>query len=338
MNHFKILAKYIALPLLMLLPIGLIAQPSNPNHHYFNRLSLDPVVTVKNTGHEILQGIRINYQINSNSVAAFDYTCAIAPMVSVSIVLPRTLGGNLLAFEAWLSNLSGEPIQQDAALLVGTSFLLSPVGSNETLKADAMAAPVFPAPTNTTDVKMAGAKSGMIKMGILVSAYMDDQGKFSAFASTDKGNFWIEGKWDKAAGADAGKNAVQFIDKKDADKSYRLLLAAQPVAVDAVSKYPGMNTIANTEPCDKALTATAEAYPNPFLTNLTISYTVETTALVNITITNPAGAVMAKPLQGKLQEKGSYTCAFNGAALAAGTYYCKVQMGSIEKVIKLVKN
>lgn len=338
MKHFKILAMGFALPLLMLSPNCILAQPSNPNHHYFNRLSLDPVVTVKNTGQEVLQAIRIHYQVNGNNAATFDYTCPIAPKTSVSIILPRTSGNNLLAFEAWLSNLNSVPIEQDVAVLMGASFLLSPIGNNEMHKAGTVTTPIFPAPINTDDVKMAVAQPSITKMGILVSAYVDDQGKFGAFASTDKGNYWIAGKWDKAAGAEAGKNAVQFIDKKEADKTYRLLMAAQPVAMEAVSKYTGMNTIANTEPCDKALAATAEAYPNPFLTNLTISYTLEATALVNIVITNPAGAVIAKPIQGKLQDKGSYTCVLNGAAMAAGTYYCKVQMGSIEKIIKLVKN
>lgn len=79
-------------------------------------------------------------------------------------------------------------------------------------------------------------------------------------------------------------------------------------------------------------------YPNPFNPTTNISFTVNTTGIVKLTVYNSLGKEVTK-LVNDLVEPGTYDVTFNGQNLASGIYYYTLQVGNnvITKKMNLVK-
>lgn len=79
-------------------------------------------------------------------------------------------------------------------------------------------------------------------------------------------------------------------------------------------------------------------YPNPFNPTTNISFTVNTTGIVKLTVYNSLGKEVTK-LVNDLVEPGTYDVTFNGENLASGIYYYTLQVGNnvITKKMNLVK-
>jgi len=79
-------------------------------------------------------------------------------------------------------------------------------------------------------------------------------------------------------------------------------------------------------------------YPNPFNPTTNISFTVNTTGLVKLTVYNSLGKEVTK-LVNDLVEPGTYDITFNGQNLASGIYYYSLQVGNnvITKKMNLIK-
>lgn len=319
--------------LMLLFATTSFGQLETETQNFFTNLSLDPVVTIANKSNQPVQGFNLYYKLNDEKLRLFTYSCPVAPMTAQHFLLPRTFGNDRIAFECWLSTTDGEPMDNDLLTVEGARFLLAPKAAVKKLQVTDLPEVIFPGP----QAQAIQAKTSIPRLSILVSAYMSDRNQLGAFASLDKGKFWIKGKWNKEAGADGGQNAVKFEDNNDLVKKYALLVSNQSVDETNIDKYPGIGELIKSDGC-KAISTAPEAYPNPFVSTLTISYTLETASTVSISISNPQGQVIGRPLDGMFKEKGKHNCVFNGQALAAGTYYCTIKLGTYEKTIKVVKN
>jgi hypothetical protein len=105
-------------------------------------------------------------------------------------------------------------------------------------------------------------------------------------------------------------------------------------------------TFANSEQelSDDLLRALAEKeesfiklYPNPFESDLIISYTLETPSFVEVRITDINGTKSSVIEKGKVQKKGKYSYFFNGTNLEKGIYIVTVISNNQKKTRIIVK-
>ncbi|MCX6641413.1 MAG: SBBP repeat-containing protein [bacterium] len=75
-------------------------------------------------------------------------------------------------------------------------------------------------------------------------------------------------------------------------------------------------------------------YPNPFNPTTTISYTLPTAGLVNLSIYDVAGKRVAELVNGR-RDAGVQQVTFDGSALATGVYFCRLQAGDYSGVQKM---
>ena len=81
----------------------------------------------------------------------------------------------------------------------------------------------------------------------------------------------------------------------------------------------------------------AKISPNPFTENGTITYHVENTARVNISLVNAEGQQI-KMLVDKNVKPGTYTEKWNGRELGKGIYFIKVvKDGEVKQTLKVIK-
>lgn len=100
--------------------------------------------------------------------------------------------------------------------------------------------------------------------------------------------------------------------------------------------YKGENEINASTVADKF--NLSQNYPNPFNPTTNISFTVNTTGIVKLTVYNSLGKEVTK-LVNDLVEPGTYDIQFNGQNLASGIYYYTLQVGNnvITKKMNLIK-
>ncbi|MBI2417114.1 MAG: T9SS type A sorting domain-containing protein, partial [Ignavibacteriales bacterium] len=84
--------------------------------------------------------------------------------------------------------------------------------------------------------------------------------------------------------------------------------------------------------------ALKQNYPNPFNASSIISYSLQNTSEVKLTVYNTLGQEVIK-LVDENKSPGSYEVRFNGASLASGVYYYRLQVGaySVTKAMVLLK-
>ncbi|MEA3477812.1 MAG: T9SS type A sorting domain-containing protein, partial [Bacteroidota bacterium] len=77
------------------------------------------------------------------------------------------------------------------------------------------------------------------------------------------------------------------------------------------------------------------AYPNPFTTSTTFSYTLDKLSTVTLNIYNPQGQLIERIEQG--QPKGEQQIQWNAEGLPAGMYYFRIQAGGMAGGGKIIK-
>jgi hypothetical protein len=79
------------------------------------------------------------------------------------------------------------------------------------------------------------------------------------------------------------------------------------------------------------------SYPNPFTSQNTIQYHVETSAMVQISLYDINGRLI-RTLVNEQKSAGDYTLDWSGAGLGTGTYYARAAQGDkVQQTLKLVK-
>lgn len=90
---------------------------------------------------------------------------------------------------------------------------------------------------------------------------------------------------------------------------------------------------------DKILPAQFELYqnyPNPFNPRTIIRFALPASDYINLTVYNSLGELTELILADKFFEQGYHEVEFDGANLASGIYFYKIQSGSFSDVKKLV--
>lgn len=94
----------------------------------------------------------------------------------------------------------------------------------------------------------------------------------------------------------------------------------------------GINNISSVIPTEHKLYTN---YPNPFNPVTKIKFEIPKDEFVKITVYNLSGKVVSELVSEKLKA-GVYETDFNGANLASGTYFCKIETGSYVETKKMI--
>lgn len=76
-------------------------------------------------------------------------------------------------------------------------------------------------------------------------------------------------------------------------------------------------------------------YPNPFNPSTTISYSIQTTSRVTITVSNSLGQEVARLYDG-IKNPGRYNATWNGSQFGSGVYFCTITDGLHQSAIKMI--
>jgi hypothetical protein len=79
----------------------------------------------------------------------------------------------------------------------------------------------------------------------------------------------------------------------------------------------------------------SQNYPNPFNPTTEIEYSVPQTGHVSLKVYNTQGQAVATLFDGA-QQSGNYVATFDGAGLASGVYFYRLQSGNVSLTKKLV--
>lgn len=101
-------------------------------------------------------------------------------------------------------------------------------------------------------------------------------------------------------------------------------------AVSIIETSPGANGVDEQESKKLLL----QNFPNPFTNSTKIVYQVKEQGLVTVKIIDIEGKEVAT-LVNEQRQKGEYSIEWNTSGLPAGTYFCKLQHGSLSEVRKM---
>jgi hypothetical protein len=79
-----------------------------------------------------------------------------------------------------------------------------------------------------------------------------------------------------------------------------------------------------------------KAYPNPFEKQTTLSYSLQQSSFVNVTVFDITGHMISRTSHG-MQPMGTHEILFDGAGLPAGIYYFELKTGEYIYTSKLIK-
>ncbi|PCH68936.1 MAG: hypothetical protein COC01_02805, partial [Bacteroidetes bacterium] len=85
------------------------------------------------------------------------------------------------------------------------------------------------------------------------------------------------------------------------------------------------------------MTSSLSIYPNPFKESTNIIYTLVEPSLVNITVTDVNGKIVANLIDNQNQDEGCYKLTFDASELSTGMYYYTLRAGSFTKTKHMVK-
>ena len=77
-------------------------------------------------------------------------------------------------------------------------------------------------------------------------------------------------------------------------------------------------------------------YPNPFNPTTKIDFSLPKTMVVNLTITNILGQVVAEPINNEVFSIGRHNINFNGTNLPSGIYIYTIEAGSFKKSLAMI--
>jgi hypothetical protein len=108
-----------------------------------------------------------------------------------------------------------------------------------------------------------------------------------------------------------------------------------PPVIDSLHIRYTPNGTGLTEPLRPAQFALLPAFPNPFNPTTTLGYALPLAAPVQLRIYNSLGQCMATLVDG-LQPAGVHRIQWNGAGLAAGIYFCRMETPQFSRMQKIV--
>lgn len=126
-----------------------------------------------------------------------------------------------------------------------------------------------------------------------------------------------------AAGVNEKYYAVRAIDVHDNISGNSAVIKFSPT---------GISEIATLGPLEYTL---SQNYPNPFNPTTTINYSIKNAGLVNLSVVNVIGEVVAE-LTNTYQPAGRYEVTFDASRFASGVYYYRIQSGSFVQINKMV--
>ncbi|HTO91922.1 MAG TPA: T9SS type A sorting domain-containing protein, partial [Candidatus Sulfotelmatobacter sp.] len=85
-----------------------------------------------------------------------------------------------------------------------------------------------------------------------------------------------------------------------------------------------------------AVTLLRQNYPNPFSGSTTLWFDLATTETVSLEVFDIQGRSIAKPLDGKLMQAGSYRIPLHSLSAGPGVYFYRLRAGRFEQSRKLV--
>lgn len=80
-----------------------------------------------------------------------------------------------------------------------------------------------------------------------------------------------------------------------------------------------------------------KVYPNPFAENTHIEYYLNEVSNVNLSLVNLIGIVIAKPVQGLVQDRGTHKITFESEHLTSGMYSWILETPHFRKVYEVFK-
>ncbi len=109
-----------------------------------------------------------------------------------------------------------------------------------------------------------------------------------------------------------------------------------PVVSAYIGRYFG-GTSSTEDPTDKprASFRLAQNYPNPFNPTTTIGYDLPSASQVSLKVYDVVGREVAT-LVNEAQAAGEHTATFNGANLASGIYFYRLQAGNFVQTRKML--
>ena len=126
-----------------------------------------------------------------------------------------------------------------------------------------------------------------------------------------------------AAGVNDKYYAVRAIDIHDNISTNSIVIKFTPT---------GISEIASMGPLEYTL---SQNYPNPFNPTTTINYSIKNAGMVNLSVVNVIGEVVAE-LTNSYKSAGRYDVTFDASRFASGVYYYRIQSGSFTQINKMV--
>lgn len=174
------------------------------------------------------------------------------------------------------------------------------------------------APATGFEIAVSRASIGLAAAGGTVRIFALQNNQDGSFVSTD----FIPQSTTSATAGNAGTNP-----------NFRTIPGTQSAAL-TVGAATGV-TVLGTKAADAAAVA-LNVYPNPVADNARVAYTVtEQASPVSIVLTDLLGRTLSV-LENGVKPVGSQSAAFNKAALPAGTYLVRVQVGEKVSTSKVV--
>lgn len=126
-------------------------------------------------------------------------------------------------------------------------------------------------------------------------------------------------------------------------RSFYNLKSVDSISISNTYKYKSFTLLVGDENyIDSVRTALApksfslfQNYPNPFNPATTIRYEIPKRSAVAVKVYNVLGELV-RTLVDEVQQAGYYEVDFNGAGLASGVYFCRIEAGSFSQVKKMV--
>jgi len=137
---------------------------------------------------------------------------------------------------------------------------------------------------------------------------------------------FIEGK-----GTSTERNLYTFTDKNPGRGFYEYKL--EQVDYDGTAKTAGIISV-NVSALPDNFTL-EQNYPNPFNPETNIKYGIIERSDVRISVFDAIGSEVSV-LQNGIKEPGYYQVSFNASELPSGIYFCKMQAGNFNSVIKMI--
>jgi len=169
-----------------------------------------------------------------------------------------------------------------------------------------------------------------------VGIYYNALDSLIAYTDSLKQSDYTAASWSKLTtvltSAKTAKNQYYSV-SVSADSALGLAKKNLKAAIDSLVKTStDVKSVNSNSPKEFALN---QNYPNPFNPSTRIRYSVPQDSYLSVKVYNMVGQEVAKLYEG-LRHAGTYTAVFDGARLASGVYFCRMQAGNFTDTKKLI--